>query len=85
MKNALNSTEGQLPKKNNSKSWGCHRNNALIQVKFVYLCMYMCMYVFIFVCNFYTQCGTQTPDSEIKSHMFYPLSQPGAAKLILKA
>ena len=34
--------------------------------------------LFIYLSNLYTKCGAQTHNPEIKSHMFFQLSQPEA-------
>ena len=47
-----------------------HLQNKLLEIQGFYCILFLWS-------NLYVQCGTQTHDSKIKSHMFYQLSQPG--------
>ena len=43
------------------------------------VCACVCLFkILFFSSNLYTQCGAQTYNLKIKSHMLYQMSQPGA-------
>ena len=54
--------------KKKSINWNIHKMDEMKQ------------HIFFSLNKLYAQCGAWTYDPEIKSHMVYPLSQPGAPK-----